>query len=657
MTEIPFLHDFVILFGAALGVIALSHRLRLPAVVGFLLTGMAVGPSGLGWIADVHRIEVFAELGVVFLLFGIGLELSTARLLQLRRFVLVGGGLQVGLTVAAVVAVAVALGSAPRNALYYGTVVALSSTAIVLKLYTERRSLEAPHGRVATGILLFQDFLIVPFLLLVPVLSGAAAPGDGNAGLRFLGALAVVVAAFFVARAVLPFFLRWVIGTRIRELFVIGALFACLGGASITESLGLSPVLGAFLAGVLIADSDYGHQALAEVGPFRDVFNSMFFISVGMLVGLRFAAQNALTIATLGAGIVVLKAAVILIVARVLGFPWRTRILAALGLAQIGELSFVLVRSGHAWAILDDTQYQLVIATIVLTMLLTPALIAVAPRLAVGRKAASRGTTEGPDENALHDHVVIVGFGLNGRHLARVLRPTRTPYIVVELSGTTVKDAKAAGEPILYGDITRPEIQHRCAMERAQVAIFAISDADALRRGVRLARQLNPQLYLIVRSRQLTELDELRACGADMVVAEEFETSIEIVTAVLKRLHVPGNVVRSEARVLRADGYQMLRSPTTSGLSDRLVEALTAGATETFLLSASHVAVGRSLAQIGLRERSGASVIAVVRNDRPIRNPAADLALEAGDVLVLVGSHAEVDAAFRQLEVRKSSAT
>ncbi len=654
MPQIPLLHDVVVLFGAALTVIAVSSKLRLPPVVGFLITGMLVGPYGLEWINDTHSVEIFAELGIVFLLFGIGLELSTARLRALGRLLIVGGGLQVSLTLLAIMTIALLVGTPLRLAIYLGSVVALSSTAIVLKLYYERRELEAPHGQVATGILVFQDFLIVPLLLMVPLLAGNTEASGGDVALRFAGGLGVIAAVFAAGHYLLPIFLKLLVRTRIRELFVIGALFACLGGALVTEALGFSLALGAFLAGILLSESDYQHQVVAEIGPFRDVFNSMFFISVGMLVSLSFAAANIVWIAGLGLGVLVLKSAIVGLVVAILGFPLRTRIFAALGLAQVGEFSLVLISAGQDHGLLSESQYQLTIATAVLTMLLTPIMIASAPRLVDMLSARSGSIAQDSAPGAptqLENHVVIVGYGLSGRHLTRVLRPARIPYIVVDLSDLSVQEGKRTGEPILYGDITRPEIQHQSGLAAAQVAVFAISDPLALRQGIRLARQLSPKLFLIARSRNLAEIDELRKLGADLVIAEEFESSIELVTNVLKRLHVPGSVIQAEARVLRADGYQMLRDLPPAGLSSQLIEALAAGATDTFLLVERHAATGQSLAQLGLRRRTGASVIAVVRNDQPIRNPAADLSLLAGDVLVLVGSHAEVESAFRFLEL------
>jgi CPA2 family monovalent cation:H+ antiporter-2 len=342
------------------------------------------------------------------------------------------------------------------------------------------------------------------------------------------------------------------------------------------------------------------------------------------------------------------------VVAGVLSFPSRTRFLAALGLAQIGELSFLLARAGYRHQILDDAAYQLVLAVAVITMLVTPAAIAFAPRW-IGRLAGSgEGAAPGPPTAGLADHVIVAGFGLNGRHLTKVLRAAGVPYIVVEASGAKVREGRAAGEPMLYGDATRRAILRRCGVESARAAVLAISDPEAAIGAVAAARQLNPGLFIVARSRRVTEIEALQAAGADEVVAEEFETSVEILTSVLQRLHVPGNVIRTQARLLRADCYRMLRTPSPSGLSEPLRRALAVGATDSFLLGPEHAAVGATLRGLELRRRTGATVLAVVRGDQPLTSPAADLELESDDVLVLVGGHAEIEQAFRLLEERRA---
>jgi CPA2 family monovalent cation:H+ antiporter-2 len=653
MHEIPFLTDVVVLFASAVAVIVLSHRLRIPPVIGFLLTGILVGPYGLGLVESSENVEVFAELGVVFLLFVIGLELSVDRLRRLSRVLLVGGPLQAGLTIAVVMLIVLLAGQSTAQALYFGFVVALSSTAIVLKIYTDRRELEAPHGKLVMGILLFQDFLIVPLLLIVPVLAGTAGGSASAVALRFATGLAVLAVVFLVGRFVLGHLLHMVVRTRIRELLVIGSLFACLGAALITEQLGFSLALGAFLAGILIAESDYRFQVMAETSPFRDVFNSIFFISVGMLLDVVFVGQHLLTVLGLGLGITIVKLGVVIAVVRLMRYPPRPALLTGLALAQIGEFSFVLIRAGYANELLGMEAYQLAIATSVLTMGAAPLLIALGPRIRPrwgSESLAAQAREAAADAASRGGHVVLVGYGLNGRHLARVLRDANIPFCVIELNADIVREGLARGDSVVFGDATRQTILHEAGITRAGVAVFAVSDPTALRASVNLSRRMNPDLHIIARTRQLAEIEELQECGANEVIAEEFETSIEIVTTVLTRLHVPRNIIRTQAKLLRDDGYQALRTQTmTPEATDRLMEVLAAGTTDVFRLPGGHPLVGHSIRDSELRHKTGASIIAVVRGETSHANPPPEMVLEGGDTLVLVGNHAQIDEAFQLL--------
>ena len=645
----------LVILGAAVFVLLLSSRVRLPPVVGLLLTGVLIGPSGLGLVRESDAVEVFAEIGVVFLLFAVGLEFSLERLREIRRAFALGGALQTTLTTLAVGGIALAAGERPSRALFFGFLVALSSTAVVLKLYADRHETESPQGKAVIGILLFQDFLIVPMIVLTPVLAGAVKASPGAIALRFATGVVIVGVVFLVARYLMPRLLYHLVRTRIREVFVLGALLVCLGMAYFTESLGFSLALGGFLAGIVISESEYSHQVVAEVAPFRDVFTSVFFVSIGMLVDTAFALRHLPAILGLTAAVVVVKALTAGLAARALLFPARTVAVVALGLAQIGEFSFVLLGVGRAQGIVAAAEYQTVIAVAVLSLLLAPALVAVAPWLgeraprwlgAGGRQAAAPA----PPPRRSGRHVVIVGFGLNGQTLARVLREAHVSYTAVELNGDSVRRALAAGEPIVFGDSTRQEILEAAGIREAQVVVFAISDLVAVRRSIPLARRLNPDIHILVRTRALSHIEELRRCGADEIVAEEFETAIEVFTRVLERFHVPRNVVRAQTRLLRGEGYRMLRSPHLRGeVSEALLDALAAGTTEACRLEPGSAAVGRSLRDLDLRKATGVTVIAVVRDGKPTPNPPPQLRLEQGDTLVLVGSHAEIDAALEVL--------
>jgi monovalent cation:H+ antiporter-2, CPA2 family len=333
-------------------------------------------------------------------------------------------------------------------------------------------------------------------------------------------------------------------------------------------------------------------------------------------------------------------------VVRAMSIPARTAAIVALALAQVGEFSFVLARAGEQVGLLAADQMQYFLAASILSLMATPVLLALAPRLLSRLPGAAPKAARAP----LANHVVIVGFGMNGSILARVLRETGIRYVAIELNGDIVRAAKAAGEPILYGDATRREILEHAGLEQASLAVFAISDPDALRLGIGQARALHPELRIVVRTRRMADLDRLYRVGADEVIAEEFETAIEIFNRVLRHYHVPRNIVEAQERILRGDQYQMLRSPRRGQMPSQILDLLAAGVTEVFLVGAQSPAVGRTLAQLDLRNRAGASVIAVVRGEQPITNPAADLALAGGDALVLVGSHAEIRRGFDLLE-------
>ena len=644
-----FLREVVVLLASAVVVVTASVRLRVPPIAALLVTGILIGPQGLALISRHEDVELFAEVGVALLLFAIGLEVSIERLASLRRAFLLGGGLQVGLTTAVVAASAVVLDVAWPRAVFLGWVVALSSTALVLRTLSARRETEAPHGQLALAILLFQDFLIVPMISLTPLMAGT--PGFSTGGFLASSAVALVVlaGAFVLTRRLVPLLLNTLEGSGVREVLLLGSLALCLGMGWLTHSLGFSLALGSFLAGVVMSGSHYSHQVVADVAPFRDLFSGVFFISIGMLLDLEWVAARPVSVLLTAGAVVLLKILTAGVAALALRFPARTITLLALSLAQIGEFSFVLMEVGMANGVLAEDTFQLLLAAAVLTLLATPLVVAASRPVAerVGALFGGDVGAEGDDAESLRDHVVIVGYGEGGSLVARVLREAGIRYVVVDLSGAIVRAARVQDESILYGDATRREILEHAGVERANVVVFAISDPRDLHAGVRVARELAPAAQILVRTRRMRDIEGLRAAGADQVVAEEFETTIEVFTRVLQRYHVPRNVIRAQTRVLRGEGYRMLRSPRQEGgVSQAVIDALAAGTTDLYLLDSESGAAGQSLRELDLRRRSGATVIAVVRDGSSQLNPEPDLSLEAGDCLVLMGSHVEIDSAF-----------
>ncbi len=656
MTDLGLLRDLLILFGLGVFVVVAVSRLRVPPIVGFLLTGVLCGPHGFGLIRGVEEVEALAEIGVVLLLFTVGIEFSMQQFVRMRSFLLAGGGLQIGLTLLATAALARLAGVAWNVAIFLGMLVALSSTAIVLRVLAERGETDAPHGRATVGVLIFQDLCVVPMVLLTPFLAGERISSGALLGV-LLKAGVFLVAALAAARIVVPRLLGVVVATRKREIFLLTIVLICLGTAYVSSRVGLSLALGAFLAGLIISESEYSHQALGEVLPLREVFNSLFFLSIGMLFDVGAVVRMpALVLGALG-GVVLLKAAITVAVVFALGQSLRVALLAGLGLAQIGEFSFVLSKEGLDAGLLTPQLEQVFLATAVGSMALTPLLHAMGARLAsaIERVAPERWSgrrllqLEGDDSRMrrLRDHVIIVGYGLNGRNLARVLSRQSIPFVVIELNPDVVRAERARGRPIVYGDATHREILGYVGLERARVLVIAISDAAATRSIVAIARQLDPNVNIIVRTRYVAEIGPLLALGTNEVVPEEFETSVEIFSRVLRRYLVPRPVIEQAIQEIRHDAYDALRgvaeSTTTAGDVARYVGDL---ALETFRVAPRSALDGRSLQEAQLRERAGVTAVAIRQAaGETVVNPSGDQRLTAGDAVTVVGRPEQIASA------------
>jgi CPA2 family monovalent cation:H+ antiporter-2 len=640
---LPFLGELAALFAAAVAVAYVGYRLRLVPVAGFLLAGVLVGPGVLGAVRDRALVEQAAEVGVILLLFTIGMELSAAQLARIRRLILVGGGLQVGLTVGVVAAALLGLGVGLREGLFTGGLVALSSTAVVLGLLADRAETDTPAGQMVLGILLFQDLAIVLMVMLLPVLAGEArSPLEIG---RALGVAVLVIAAVLVgARRVVPPVLDAVARTRRQELFLLAVLALCLGTAWLTSLAGVSLALGAFLAGLLVSESPYSHHALSEVLPLRTVFAAVFFVSVGMLLDLGFLVGSLPLVLGAAAAVLVLKTLVAAGSALALGNPVRTATQAGLALAQIGEFSFVLAVAGAAVGLtpagLGATGQQAFIAVTVLLMLATPLLMGVGPRLGVWleRRLPVRPAEPPPETAGLEDHAVVVGYGPAGQRLAQVMKNTGLPFVVVDLNPRTVDEAERAGFRAIYGDAARPHILDEVVLLRAKLLVVAINDQAAVERITRIARERNPTLTIIARARYLREVESLERAGADVVVPEELEAAVRLFVHVLQAYLIPPEEVERQVTLIRADDYGALRG----GIQEAHLMVLQGLDEEGLHTRAVAVregapAAGKTLAELELRQRHGLTVVAVRRGRHTLASPAGDFRVEPGDRLVLIG--------------------
>lgn len=645
---LPFLTEVVALFAACVALTYVCHRLGLVPIVGFLLAGVALGPSALGLVDDPDLINGMAEIGVILLLFTIGIEFSLATLAKIARFILIGGGVQVGVTIALVVALLMPFGVDLGSAIFTGCLVALSSTAIVLTLLADRSETSTPAGRLMLAILIFQDLAIVGMVLALPILSGQAeSPLEA---LWTLGqAVGIIVLVLVAARIVLPPLLDRMARTRRNELFLLTVVLIGLGVAWLTSLAGVSLALGAFLAGLVVSESRYGHQALAEILPLRTVFNVIFFVSVGLLLDLRFVFNNPLLVLGMALVVLVLKAVITGASVAILGYPIRVIAAVGLGLAQIGEFSFVLANAGAEYGLtpagLGGDGMQAFIAVTVLLMLLTPGLMASGPRAGAllsrtGLKRLGAAGVAGaePAGHDLEDHVVVVGYGPAGRRLVQVLRDTGLPFVVIELNPRSVKEAEADDVPIVYGDASRSALLEHVGLKRAKLLVVAISDPHAVPRVVQQARSLNPTLQVIARARYLSETEPLTEAGADIVVPEELETAVRLFTLVLEAYLVPKDEIQRQIVAIRSGDYAVFRS----GIHEAhlmVLQGLDEDGLHTRAVAVRPGApvAGKTLGELGLRQKHNLTVLAVRRGTQAIGTPDGDFRVEPGDRLILIG--------------------
>jgi len=573
MHHFVFLDALVILCGAAVAVILVFQRLRIPPIIGLIVTGILLGPTGFGIIAQDDMIEALSELGVVMLLFTIGLEFSVDDLRRLKHIVLVGGPLQMTAS-SVVISVAAWFIStwvgAPltwQAAALMGMAMSLSSTAICTKMLKDRRELGLPHGRAVMGILIFQDIAVVPMMVIVSLLAPQQVIGAEEVLIR-IGMLIGVSAALIIGmRLIMPRLIPFVTRVSAPEVLILGALALCFGAAWVTSAAGISMALGAFIAGVAIAGSEEGHAIGRVLEPMRDAFTSVFFVSVGLLlnINLHWLPMNALTAVV----VVLINAVVVWFVLLGLRLPLRVALMAGIVLAEVGEFSFVLVTAGLEYGIIGTASFQNMLVTIIITMVVTPTLIAMAPRLAeraapamklipfLRRLVLAVAPYVEDDEAETNEEtgpaVAIIGAGVLGTNVARVLKSLGMSYRILELNGESVAKLRAAGEPIMQGDLTDPRALEAVGVAKANAVVVAISDQTAMVQGIRAVRAIRGDVYLIARSRYAAHAGAMTEAGASLVVTEEHESSVRVFVSLLTQLDVSHDVIREQERAIRQD--------------------------------------------------------------------------------------------------------
>ena len=652
MTELHILRDVLIIFTVSIGVVFLFQKLRLPSIAGFLVAGTLVGPYGLNLVSDREQVETLAEIGVILLLFTIGLEFSLTQMKASRRLLIIGGAIQLLGTLGLGIAGGLVVGLSVQEAVFWGLLLSLSSTAIVLKALGERGEADTHHGRATIGILIFQDLAVVPMILITPALANKESGGILPIAMTLALSVVAVIVIIIGARVLAPWILGHIVRARSRELFLLTIIVLGLGTAWLTSLVGLSLALGAFIAGLLISESEYSHQALAEVLPFRDSFNSLFFVSIGMLMDLRVLLDHPVLILTLVTAVLTGKFLAGAGAVLAAGASLRSSVLAGVALAQVGEFAFILAQEGQHVGLLSADSYSVFLTVSIFSMIITPFLIQWSPKLARRTEALQRMNRWWPNRLSppvesprfkVRDHVIIVGYGLNGRNLSRVLGEVEIPYIALDIAADLVHSASKAGVPILYGDATNPTVLKQARIDQARVLVIAASDPFGARRIVQQARGLNPRLHIMVRTRYLNELQELHDLGANEVIPEEFETSIEIFTLVLKTYKVQHSVILQKAEHIRREGYALLRRGELPELAHHLRGGTLADVeVETWRIEEDSPAIRKSLSEVGIHRQTGSTIVALTRNGVTKSNPLNNTILDAGDVLVILGSREQI---------------
>lgn len=654
---ISLLANVDVILGFAILILTIFYRFEFPPVLGFLVTGMLIGPYGLGILNGGQNVDLNSELGVIFLLFTIGVDLSLKELWKIKKALVLGGTLQILLTTMIVFFVCTSLGFSPATSAFLGFLISLSSTAIVLKVLQDRNEVYTPHGKTSLAILIFQDLAIVPLILITPMLAGSSVSLEGSLSNVFFKGSLIILVFILSAKFLVPWIFYHVGRTGSKQLFLVSVVFICLSAAIFTSSIGLSLALGAFLAGIVISGSPYSQQAMGNILPLKDMFMSFFFVSVGMLLDINYLLDHfpVLVLATIA--LIVIKSIAGVIVTFLLGSPLRTTILTGLALSQVGEFSFVLSRLGVEYSLLTEETYQAFLAVSIITMGVTPFLISASYKPAdfIVKKASGtafgmklvRGLYSGSLEKEEHaepeikDHLIVVGFGFSGKTISKAAKTAGIPYIIIESNPDAVRQEKMKGERIQYGDATLGAVLEHAGIKNARVLVIGISDVAATRKIVEIAKESNPNVCVIAKVRDLQEMKRLNALGADEIIPEEYETSVEIFVRMLEKYLVPQEDIEKLVNDVRANGYRMMRklSVDTTGIDSgfSLKDGLPGVDIQVVKVGKGSNFDGKTLADLEFRKKHGVTVLSIRRGSEMVYTPDGNFLLRAKDACVLLG--------------------
>ena len=647
--ELTILKDVVIIFALSTFVNLVFTKIKVPSIIGYLLTGIIAGPYALALIQSHKEIELMAEIGIILLLFTIGLEFSLNHLLKIRKIVFWGGLLQLSTTSIITMLVVQAFDVSWNIALFIGLITALSSTAVVFKLLQDRSELSSNYGRTVLGILIFQDIVLVPLLLFVPLMGGQSPNFPWQIMMLVLKAILIIGLVYAGNKWLMPRILRLIAHTKSQELFFMSILLVCLSVALLTAEFGMSLAFGAFLAGLMISESEYSHNVFGNIIPFKDTFTSFFFVSIGMLLNLDFVFENYILVIVTVIGVIVLKMMIGMLCAFVLGHTFKGTILVGIALSQVGEFSFILAELGLDYQIISSFYFQLFLATAIISMAISPFLIKIASQVAdaILKFPLPKFLVDGlfplreiaiPD---LKNHLVLIGKDSRALNLSIMASHLEIPYISIVFDPAIVRDRQKKGETVLYGDAVNEPILHKAHVEYAKIVVISIGDMIPAMSVTEKVRKINKHAMIFVRTKHVHDIEELYKLGADQVIPEEFETSLNLFERVLRKYLLPRKEINQAIEKIRMDHYGIFRDKGTdtdysfaTDIPDLDISAV--------LIQSDSCLANKSIAELNFRQVYGVTVVAIKRNEKVIRHPEPSEVFKKDDIAYVLGKPDQV---------------
>ena len=647
--ELTILKDVVIIFFLSTFVNFVFTKIKVPTIIGYLITGIIAGPYALALIQSNKEIELMAEIGIILLLFSIGLEFSLNHLLKIRKIVFWGGLLQLSTTTVIMMLIVHAYKLNWGEALFIGLITALSSTAVVFKLLQDRSELTSNYGRTVIGILIFQDIVLVPLLLFVPLIGGEPINFPLQALVLVLKAVLIIGLVYAGNKWLMPRILRLIAHTKNQELFFMSILLVCLSVALLTAEFGMSLAFGAFLAGLMISESEYSHNVFGNIIPFKDTFTSFFFVSIGMLLDLHFVFENYLLVIATVAILILLKMIIGMFCAFILGHTLKGTILVGIALSQVGEFSFILAEVGLDYQIISSFYFQLFLSTAIISMAVSPFLIQIASKVAdtILKVPLPNFLVEGlfplkqipiPD---LKNHLVIIGKDSRALNLSVMANYMKMPYISIVFDPAISRERQLRGETVIYGDAVNEPILHKAHIEDAKVVIISIGDMIPAMSVTGKVRMMNSQAIILVRTRHVRDIEELYKLGADQVIPEEFETTLNLFERVLKKYLLPRKEISRAIEKIRMDNYGIFRDEVSDG-GYSLVKDIPNIEVSAIKIEDGSLLTEKSIVGVNFRKVYGVTVVAIKRHELIIEHPDPNEVFKKGDIVYVLGKPGQI---------------